>query len=170
MLLLHDFCLSYDCLFAQILVSLRGFLLRAVYVEARVHCGCFHGGSFLWRSGRDRLHAWYEEEDFPLCPRHPHSSPQHLPRCGALWNPCRPLYAWGGLKWWRCWILFGILPRSFAVFVYTEGQKSKQLTAFCNSAILTHSDEPKHSCVCTRLYEHICLNNLIIPFKSWPWF
>lgn len=32
----------------QILVPLRGLLLRALHMETGVHSGCIHGGSFRW--------------------------------------------------------------------------------------------------------------------------
>lgn len=40
----------------QVLVPLCGLLLRALYVEAGVHSGCLHGGSFLRRPGGDSLY------------------------------------------------------------------------------------------------------------------
>lgn len=68
----------------QILVPLRGFLLRAVHMEAGVHRGRLHGGGVLRRPGGDRLHARHEEEDLPLRSPHPNRRTQHLPGRGAI--------------------------------------------------------------------------------------
>lgn len=82
----------------QILVSLCGLVLRTVYLEAGVYCRCIHGGSVMWRPGGNYIHTWHEEKDIPLCPSYPHCSSQHLTGCGAIWNPCWPLHAWGWYK------------------------------------------------------------------------
>lgn len=89
----------------QVLVPVCGFLLRALYLEARVHCWCFHGGSVLWWFSGDHLHSWYEKEDLSLRPSYSYCSPKHLPGCGSFWNPGGPLHAWGELYiirfiWW----------------------------------------------------------------------
>lgn len=85
-----------DELLPQILVPLRGLLLRALHMETGVYRWCVHGGRFLWRSGGDHLHSRHEEEDLSLCPPHSHRSTQYLPGSRALWDSCGPLHAWGG--------------------------------------------------------------------------
>ena len=68
---IHHVCLL------QAVVPLCGLLLRALHLEAGVHCGPLHDRCVLWWSHRHHLLTGHDQQDLPLLPLHPHGSAQH---------------------------------------------------------------------------------------------